>query len=308
MRNILLTVFSFLSLSIFSQSQIDQVFKTLTPENTMTFYVIDEKINGFDLTNGICVKYDKVWNELESHDAQQSNLTYKNYVTASMGSEYDSEKKQYIKTGWEEDKITYYTSKKYSFSWTNFNEYYQGAEKKLYYTRLSYRPFIYTRSVYFFPEYKTDIAGQLSSTSSSYRLLITDYEFINWDGELVQKIILPYYLDGAYAQYVNVEDKSYIVIGASNIYSKDIVEDIDSHSDKEYDLRSLAIEPEYYHHFIYEYNRETNSIDYIKSYKTPNDGRNLIGIFDANGLKLDTPKKGVNIYLYSDGTSQKVLK
>lgn len=308
MRQFFTLILSFLSLSVFSQSIIDKIFTSLTPDNSMNFYVVNKKIYGLDATNGICIKYDKLWNELESHDAHQESITYKYSASASMGFEYSSEKQQYVTTKWGEDRELYQTNNKYGFSWSNFTEFYQGDEDKLFYTKTTNKPFLSEHTVYRFDDYYRGLDGKVRSTSSYYRLLVTDFEFINWDGELVQKIILPYYLYGGYAQYVNVEDKSYIVIGASKIYPKSIIEDIDLHSDEEYDIESMAIEPEFFHHLVYEYNRTTNSIDYIKSYKTPNDGRNLIGIFDANGIKLDTPKNGVNIYLYSDGTSQKIIK
>ena len=51
----------------------------------------------------------------------------------------------------------------------------------------------------------------------------------------------------------------------------------------------------------------TRSYQYDSNRKTLSNRRE-IAHYDANGVKLNSPQKGVNIILYSDGTSNKVIE
>ena len=52
---------------------------------------------------------------------------------------------------------------------------------------------------------------------------------------------------------------------------------------------------------------KTNSIQMIKTDKSLAN-RKEVARYDVNGIKLTSPQKGVNIILYSDGTSNKVIE
>jgi hypothetical protein len=137
--------------------------------------------------------------------------------------------------------------------------------------------------------------------------LITNFEFVDWDGKLIQTIILPYYVDYANPQFINVEDKSYIVIGANKIYKKNIPEDWELHSGTEYNIEDREVEPDVYHHFVFEYVKETNEVRHIKTFTSSKEDKKEIAVFDLNGKQLSSPQPGVNLILYSDGTSKKVM-
>ena len=51
----------------------------------------------------------------------------------------------------------------------------------------------------------------------------------------------------------------------------------------------------------------TRSYQYDSNRKTLSNRRE-VARYDANGVKLNSPQKGVNIILYSDGTSNKVIE
>ena len=91
------------------------------------------------------------------------------------------------------------------------------------------------------------------------------------------------------------------------MYSKTVMSDYDLYSSTEYDLSSNEVEPGYYHYFIFEYDSKTNTIQMIKTDKSLTN-RKEIARYDTNGVKLNTPQKGVNIILYSDVTSDKVIE
>lgn len=55
----------------------------------------------------------------------------------------------------------------------------------------------------------------------------------------------------------------------------------------------------------WDYQPETNDIVQTRQSDLP---RKLIGIFTLSGMQIPYPKRGVNIYKYSDGTTRKVLK
>ena len=83
--------------------------------------------------------------------------------------------------------------------------------------------------------------------------------------------------------------------------------DCDLYSSNEYDLSSKEVEPGYYHYFVYEYDSKANAIQMIKTDKSLANRRE-VARYDVNGVKLKSPQKGVNIILYSDGTSNKVIE
>ena len=72
-------------------------------------------------------------------------------------------------------------------------------------------------------------------------------------------------------------------------------------------MSSKEVEPGYYHYFVYEYDSKTNAIQMIKTDKSLTNRRE-VARYDTNGVKLANPQKGVNIILYSDGTSNKVIE
>ena len=91
------------------------------------------------------------------------------------------------------------------------------------------------------------------------------------------------------------------------MYSKTVMSDCDLYSSTEYDLSSNEVEPGYCHYFIYEYDIKTNAIEMVKTDKSLAN-RKEVARYDVNGIKLSSPQKGVNIILYSDGTSNKVIE
>ena len=290
-----------------AQSTIDEVFTTLKPNNSMAFYAINSNIYGLDYTDGIVRKYDKVWNLLETHDAHQEVYDAVSWQSASQGIEYNSEHQKYQLKTWEDSAPSYSQNRRYGFSPKNFSEFYQGEESKLYYIKQTKRLFISSHSVHKYGDSYKGIEGKVSSTSNYYKALVTNFEFVDWDGKLVQTIVLPYYVGYASAQFINVEDKSYIVIGADKIYKKDIPQDWELHSGIEYNIEEKEVEGEVYHHFVFEYEKETNEVNYIKTFTSSKGEKEEIAVFDLNGKQLSSPQPGVNLILYSDGTSKKVM-
>ena len=91
------------------------------------------------------------------------------------------------------------------------------------------------------------------------------------------------------------------------MYPKSVIQDCDTYSKVEYDISSEEIEPNYYHHFIYDYDKQTNSVQMVKSEKSLAN-RKTVAIYDTNGTRLNAPQKGINIVLYSDGSSEKIIE
>ena len=273
----------------------------------MQFYVINSSIYGMDYTDGIVRKYDKVWNLLETHDAHQETFDAKSMQTASQSYEYNSDLKKYQLKQWEDREPTYTQKKRYTFSTTNFTEFWQGEENMLYYIKQTNKMFISNHSVSRYGDNLTGIAGKISSTYNSYKSLVTDFVFVNWDGSLVQTIVLPYYVDYANTQFVKIEDKSYIVIGANKIYKKDVPQDWELHSGTEYNIDNKEIEAGMYHHFVFEYVKETNEVTYVRTFTSSKEDKTTVAVFDLNGTKLPIPQTGVNLVLYSDGSSKKIV-
>lgn len=307
-RIILLALFR--STIVHAQSIIDQVFKTIVPETEGAYYnfqSVDGQTKILGYGNGISNVYDEKWNTLESHNAGQEELnTGYYYLTRSY--QYDSNRKTYTTTAWEK---TEYPNKsaKYSYNiWNdNYTKFYNGEEKVLYYLRNVNKVFLRSHSVSTFSDSYTGIAGQLSRVSHYYTPLTTELNLVDWDGNILCKIDPPYYFGSAYCQAIDVKDKTYLIVTAYSMYPKSVIQDCYTYSTVEYDLSSKEVEPGYYHYFIYDYDNKTNSIQMIKTDKSLAN-RKEVARYDVNGIKLTSPQKGVNIILYSDGTSNKVIE
>lgn len=303
---------SFVATTTFSQTTNDEVITILNTFNknedsvddlnSMSFYPIGSNIYSIDCTKGIISKYNKEWNLLETHDAKQEIFNPLIFRSAKRDVYENSETGQ-IEIGEWIDEEPYKDSwgiLRYTYSLTNLNDFSQGNDKKAYFIRATNNYFLANRA--FFSLY-----GIIQQTWHSYIALITDIDFIDWDGNVIQKIILPYYADHINSQFINVEDKSYIIIGAYSIYNKNIPVDIDLHSEEEYNILNNAVEPESYHYFVYEYDKNSSSVQFIQTFSSLKEDKKEIGIYDINGIKLQQPQKGVNLIIYSDGSSKKVI-
>ena len=303
---------SFVATTTFSQTTNDEVITILNTFNknedsvddlnSMSFYPIGSNIYSIDCTKGIISKYNKEWNLLETHDAKQEIFNPLIFRSAKRDVYENSETGQ-IEIGEWIDEEPYKDSwgiLRYTYSLTNLNDFSQGNDKKAYFIRATNNYFLANRA--FFSLY-----GIIQQTWHSYIALITDIDFIDWDGNVIQKIILPYYADHINSQFINVEDKSYIIIGAYSIYNKNIPVDIDLHSEEEYNILNNAVEPESYHYFVYEYDKNSSSVQFIQTFSSLKEDKKEIGIYDINGIKLQQPQKGVNLIIYSDGPSKKVI-
>ena len=303
---------SFVATTTFSQTTNDEVITILNTFNknedsvddlnSMSFYPIGSNIYSIDCIKGIISKYNKEWNLLETHDAKQEILNPLISRSAKRDVYENSETGQIEIGEWidEEPHKDPWGILRYTYSLTNLNDFSQGNDKKAYFIRATNNYFLANRA--FFSLY-----GIIQQTWHSYIALITDIDFIDWDGNVIQKIILPYYADHINSQFINVEDKSYIIIGAYSIYNKNIPVDIDLHSEEEYTIENNAVEPESYHYFVYEYDKNSSSVQFIQTFSSLKEDKKEIGIYDINGIKLQQPQKGVNLIIYSDGSSKKVI-
>lgn len=307
---------SFVATTTFSQTTNDEVITTLNTLNdglnglnSMSFCPIGSNIFSIDYNNGIIRKYNKEWNLLETHDAKQETYKKVLYQAAERSYVVDNATGHYILSDWEDSEPTYnyLDCKRYAYTVTNFADLYKGNDQTVYYLRSTVKDFIKSHRVYLVPDYCGEISGMACSTANAYSTLITDIDFIDWDGNVIQKIILPYYAANINSQFINVEDKSYIIIGADRIYNKNIPVDIDLHSEEEYNIENNAVEPESFHYFVYEYDKNSSSVQFIQSFTSSKEDKKEIGIYDINGIKLQQPQKGVNLIIYSDGSSKKVI-
>ena len=302
---------SFVATTTFSQTTNDEVITILNTFNnneglydlnSMSFYPIGSNINSIDCTKGIIRKYNKEWNLLETHDAKQEILNP--LISRSAKREvYENSETGQIETGeWIDAEPSKNPSDihRYTYSLTNLNDFSQGNDKKAYYIRATKNFFLANRMFFGFQ-------GIITQINHFYNVLITDIDFIDWDGNVIQKIILPYYADHINSQFINVEDKSYIIIGADRIYNKNIPADIDLHSEEEYNIENNVVEPESFHYFVYEYDKNSSSVQFIQTFSSLKEDKKEIGIYDINGIKLQQPQKGVNLIIYSDGSSKKVI-
>jgi hypothetical protein len=48
-------------------------------------------------------------------------------------------------------------------------------------------------------------------------------------------------------------------------------------------------------------------MNYIRTFTSSKEDKKEIAVFDLNGIQLSSPQPGVNLILYSDGTSKKVM-
>ena len=311
MRTSIITVLALLTFSVANaQSLIDQVYKTITPDMervSYSFQSIDGQSKIFGYGNGLSNVYDEKWNILEAHNAGQESLNT-GYFYLSRDYKYDSTRKTYTVTEWEKRDYPN-TSAKYSYNiWNdNYTKFYNGEEKMLYYLRNVNKVFLRSHSVSTFSDSYTGIAGQLSRVSHYYTALTTEFDLVDWDGNILCKIEPPYYISNGFCQAIDVKDKTYVIVTAYSMYPKSVIQDCDTYSTVEYDLSSKEVEPGYYHYFIYDYNNKANSIQRIKTDKSLVN-RKEVARYDVHGIKLTSPQKGVNIILYSDGTSNKVIE
>ena len=303
---------SFVATTTFSQTTNDEVItilntfnkneKSVDDLNSMSFYPIGSNIYSIDCIKGIISKYNKEWNLLETHDAKQEILNP--LISRSAKRDvYENQETGQIEIGeWIDAEPSKNPSDIYRYTYflTNLNDFSQGNDKKAYFIRATNNFFLAKRML-------SGSLGIIQQTYHFYNALITDIDFIDWDGNVIQKIILPYYADHINSQFINVEDKSYIIIGAYSIYNKNIPVDIDLHSDEEYNILNNAVEPESYHYFVYEYDKNSSSVQFIQTFSSLKEDKKEIGIYDINGIKLQQPQKGVNLIIYSDGSSKKVI-
>lgn len=307
-RIILLALFC--STIAHAQSIIDQVFKTIVPETERAFYnfqSIDGQTKILGYGNGISNVYDEKWNTLENHNAGQEELnTGYYYLTRSY--QYDSNRKTYTTTAWEKTEYPNKSAKYSYYTWAdNYNKFYNGEANILYYLRNVDQTFLRTHSVSTFSDSYTGIAGLLNRVSHYYTALTTEFNIVDWDGNILCKIELPYYISSGFCQAIDVKDKTYVIVTAYYMYPKNVIQDCDPYSTVEYDISSKEVEPGYYHYFIYEYDSKANAIQMVKADKSLAN-RKEVARYDHNGIKLSSPQKGVNIILYSDGTSNKVIE
>ena len=311
MRISIVTILALLSCSIANaQSIIDQVYKTINPEHereSYAFMAFDGQSKILAYGNGVSNVYDEKWNVLEKHNAGQAEIAT-DYIYLSRSSKYDSARKTYVTTEWEKS-VSPYKKSKYTYFTTadSYMRFYNGESNKLYYTQGVNDRFVSRHSVSKFGDSYTGIAGQLSHVTHTYTALTTGYNIVDWDGNVLCKVELPYYLGSGGCQSLEAKDRTYIIVSAYSMYPKTVMSDCDLYSSTEYDLSSKEVEPGYYHYFIFEYDSKTNAIQMIKTDKSLSNRRE-VARYDANGVKLNSPQKGVNIILYSDGTSNKVIE
>ena len=311
MRTKVFTILALLSFSIANaQSIIDQVFKTIVPETESSYYnflSVDGQTKILGYGNGISNVYDENWNILESHNAGQEELnTGHYYLTRSY--QYDSKRKTYTATAWEKTENSNKSAKYSYIIWTdNYSKFYNGEANTLYYLREVDQVFLRSHSVSTFSDDLTGIAGKLNRVSHHYTALTTEFNIVDWDGNILCKIELPYYISRGFCQAIDVKDKTYVIVTAYSLYPKSVIKDCDTYSTTEYDLSSEEVEPGYCHYFIYEYDSKTNAIEMVKTDKSLAN-RKEVARYDVNGNKLNSPQKGVNIILYSDGTTNKVIE
>ena len=307
-RIILLALFC--STIVHAQSIIDQVFKTIVPETERAYYnfqSVDGQTKILGYGNGISNVYDEKWNTLESHNAGQEELNT-GYYFLTRSYQYDSNRKTYTTTAWEKTEYPNKSAKYSYYTWAdNYKKFYNGEANVLYYLRNVDQTFLRTHSVSTFSDNYTGIAGQLSRVSHYYTPLTTELNLVDWDGNILCKIDPPYYFGSTYCQAIDVKDKTYLIVTAYTMYPKSVIQDCDTYSKVEYDISSEEIEPNYYHHFIYDYDKQTNSVQMVKSEKSLAN-RKTVAIYDTNGTRLNAPQKGINIVLYSDGSSEKIIE
>lgn len=294
--------------SSYAQDVINREFTAIKPTDAFSFQPIanNSKIFGMS-SNGTYIIYDKMWKELEKHEPGQDEI-FSGSNSATRSADYDSSKHTYSTTDW--DNTDYeYTRPKYSYNisfFNNYSDFFQGNANKLNLIRSVSESFLNSHRASTFSETYTGIAGQLSYVYNGYTALITHFEIVDWDGNMSTIIEPPYYIGSGSCQTLEVGDKAYLIVSAYSIYPKNIIKDCNLYSKEEYELSSKQIEPDKYHYYIYEYDKPTSSVNLVKS-ESVKANRHLVGIYDLKGNRLEKEQSGVNILLYSDGTSTKIL-
>lgn len=80
--------------------------------------------------------------------------------------------------------------------------------------------FLRSHSVSTFSDSYTGIAGQLSRVSHQYTALTTEFNLVDWDGNILCRIDPPYYISSGYCQAIDVKDKTYLIVTAYSMYPK----------------------------------------------------------------------------------------
>lgn len=310
MKKVLFCIAFLSSLLLHAEEVIDREYTVLKPTHSLSFQSIADKskIWGMDFSDGVNIIYDKLWNELERHDAGQAEI-YTGRHSASRSYKYNQDSRRYSAEDWKED-IWDYNVPKYGYSisvFDNYSNFVIGKTNTLYMIRSVNDSFLDRHNVSVFGENFEGIAGLPSYVSNSYKSLITRFELVDWDGNMLASIEPPYYIGQGSCQGIEVEDKAYLIVTAYSIYPKNIIKDCDLYSSEEYDLSSKQTDTDYNHYYIYEYNKPTSSVRLIKS-ETSKANRKIVGIYDLMGNRLEKEQSGINILLYSDGTSDKVVR
>lgn len=287
-----------------AQTQHDEIFKTITDKNYYSFQVINNKIVGYG--SHATKIYDKKWNLLEAHDAGQNELQVGS-TYASRSFEYVSSTQSYRTTSWTTNQ-TYYKTDKFGYTILNFTPFFTGEADKFYFLKTVGDVFLSTHNVSLFANNLSGIAGQASSVSNNYVRLITDFQVVDWDGNVLSQTALPYYSNSYTLSYLEIDGLCYVVAGSlGDIYPKSVKKDVDLYSTTKYELSEKAFEPGYSHYFIYEFDKLSNVLTFVKMEKGPAMHVVEIARFDTNGTKLQAPKSGVNIVMFSDGTCKKLV-
>ncbi len=308
MKRVLFIIVCLSTVLLHAEDLIDREYTMLKPAHSLSFYSVanKSKIWGMSLSDGVNIIYDKLWNELERHDAGQTEIYTGNH-SASRDYEYNSG--TYSANEWQEAVWDNYESKyNYSISlFDNYSDFINGKANIFYMIRDVRDSFLNRHTVSLFSDSYKEIAGLPCYVFSHYQSLITRFEIVDWDGNILASIEPPYYIGLGSCQGIEAEDRAYLIVGAYSIYPQNIIKDCDLYSTAEYDLSSKQVEPDYYHYYIYEYNKQTNSVRLIKS-ETSKANRKLVGVYDLMGNRLEKEQSGINILLYSDGTSEKVVR
>lgn len=310
MKSILFSLSLFLVFAVEAQDLINQEFTTLKPTYSMSFQSIinNTKILAMGLNEGVFTIYDKMWDELERHSAGQEEISYQ-YISASRSYGYDYTEETHTTKEWITSK-TDVSRNKYDYSLglsNNYLNFTQGETNELELIRSVNEIFLERHSVSLFGDNFQGISELPRSLSNNYIPLTTHFEIVDWNGQIKTTISLPYYVRSGSCYEIKVEDRTYIIVFAFGIYPKTIIKDCSLYSTEEYEISSYQVEPDCYHYFIYQYDKPSGSANLIKTEAKKAD-HSVIGIYDLNGNRHESEQTGVNILLYSDGTSRKIVR
>ena len=304
LKSAMLLFGSLVFMGLKAQTQNDEVFKQMADKNYYSFTAINGKIVGYG--SHATKIFDKSWNLLEQHDAGQSELqTGMTYASRSF--EYVTSSQSYKATSWTTNQ-NYYKTDKYGYTILNFTPFYTGEADKIYFIKAVGDIYLSAHNVSLFGNNLSGIAGQASSVSNSYTRLVTDFQIVDWDGNIISKTALPYYSNSYTFSYIEVEGMGYIIASAlGDIYPKNVTKDCDLYSTTQYDIADKAYESGYSHYFIYKFDKLAGTLTYVRMEKGPATNAVEIARFDANGNRLQAPQRGMNIVVFSDGTSKKFI-